>query len=68
MATMMKNVESFEVIHPMLDLPEEKCNPEALGPMKMSRSVKICLLVLRGYLISMAVLLLLHVLGLAGAL
>lgn len=68
MATMMKNVESFEVIHPMLDLPEEKCNAEALGPMKMSRSVKISLFVLRGYLISMAVVLLLHVLALTGAL
>lgn len=66
MATVPKNLEYFEVIHPMLDVPEEKCNPELLGPMKMSRSVKISLFVLRAYLVSMAILLLVHVLGLAG--
>ncbi|MGH9435088.1 MAG: hypothetical protein ACRD06_03710 [Terriglobia bacterium] len=68
MATMPKNMELFEVIHPMLDAPEMKCNPDLLGPMKMSRSVKVSLLVLRAYLILMASLLLFHVLGLAGAL
>lgn len=68
MATMPKNLEYFEVIHPMRDAPEEKCNPDLLGPMKMSRSVKVSLLVLRAYLVSMSLLLLFHVLGLAGAL
>lgn len=66
MATNLKNLEYFEVIHPLLDAPEEKCNPENRGPMRMSRGVKASLLVLRVYLISMTLLLLYHVLGLAG--
>ncbi|MGH9377358.1 MAG: hypothetical protein ACRD1I_01040 [Terriglobia bacterium] len=66
MAKKPKNLEYFTVIHPLLDAPEKKCNPENLGPMRMSRSVKVSLLVLRVYLISMTLLLLYHVLGLAG--
>ncbi|MGH9326888.1 MAG: hypothetical protein ACRD2B_09430 [Terriglobia bacterium] len=64
MATLPNNLEY--VIHPLDDQPEEKCNPEGLGPMPMSRSVKASLLVLRIYLITMMLLLLYHVLGLAG--
>ncbi|MGH9351503.1 MAG: hypothetical protein ACRD2G_05000 [Terriglobia bacterium] len=62
----MKKLQYFEVIHPLLDAPEEKRNAENLGPMRMSRSVKASLLALRVYLISMTLLLLYHVLGLAG--
>ncbi|MDE3178868.1 MAG: hypothetical protein KGM47_04330 [Acidobacteriota bacterium] len=60
--------EFFEVTHPLRDAPEEKCNPDLLGPMKMSRGVKLSLLLLRVYLVSISILLLFHVLGLAGAL
>ncbi|MGH9470390.1 MAG: hypothetical protein ACRD1N_08630 [Terriglobia bacterium] len=63
---MKKTQEYFEVIHPLLDLPEEKCDPENFGPMKMSRSVQASLLALRVYLIGMSILLLYHLLGLAG--
>jgi hypothetical protein len=66
MASMLKDVEIFQVIHPLDDSLEEKHNPEGLGPMRMSTSVKVSLTVLRIYLISMALLLLYHVLGLAG--
>lgn len=66
MATQPKNFKYFEVIHPLLDAPEKKCNSEGLGPMRMSRSVKVSLLALRIYLISMTLLLVYHVLGLAG--
>ncbi|HEV2419126.1 MAG TPA: hypothetical protein VGX94_15125 [Terriglobia bacterium] len=63
---MAKKLEYLEVIHPLLDAPEQKCNAENLGPMRMSRGVKASLLALRVYLISMTLLLLYHVLGLAG--
>jgi hypothetical protein len=45
--------EAFTVIHPLEDLPEQKCSDETLGAMKMSRSVRISLFVLRAYLIAM---------------
>lgn len=62
----LKKLEYFEVVHPLLDAPEEKRRPENLGPMRMSRAVKASLLVLRVYLISMTLLLLWHILALAG--
>lgn len=66
MAQSQKHFEYFEVIHPLLDAREEKRRPENLGLMRMSRTVKASLLALRVYLISMTLLLLYHVLGLAG--
>ena len=45
--------ESFTVVHPLDDQPEQKCSDESLGPMKMSGSVRTSLFVLRGYLIAM---------------
>lgn len=45
--------EVFIVVHPLDDRPEQKCSDESLDPMKMSRSVRFSLFVLRAYLIAM---------------
>jgi len=66
MADLQKKFEGFEVIHPLQDADETKCQAEGLGHIRMSKSVKFSLTLLRIYLIAMAVLLLYHVLGLAG--
>lgn len=42
------------VVHPLDDLPEKKRDVSSLGPMAMTKSVRASLLVLRGYLILMA--------------
>jgi hypothetical protein len=59
-------IEYFEVIHPLQDAGETKRSAEGLGHIRMSKSVRFCLTTLRIYLIAMSVLLLYHVLGLAG--
>jgi hypothetical protein len=56
----------FTVVHPLDDAPEEKIDPEHLGPMRMTRTVRICLFALRGYLLIMFGLLGIRVLQLAG--
>jgi hypothetical protein len=56
----------FYVIHPLFDKPEQKCDPSALGLMKMSKSVKLSLTLLRVYLIVMMLMLTYHLLDLAG--
>ena len=56
----------FVVIHPLDDVPEEKVDTESLGPMAMTASVRISLLTLRAYLVLMMLLVLYHVLVLAG--
>ncbi len=65
MATMLLNkVELQElrddnrwvVIHPLDDAPETKVDTAALGPMKMTLSVKLSLMSLRAYLIVMLLL------------
>ena len=43
----------FEVVHPLDDQPEEKVDTERLGPMQMTRTVRICLFALRGDLLLM---------------
>ena len=58
----------FLVIHPLDDVQETKIDTSALGAMPMTPSVKFSLLALRGYLILMMMLLLYHVLDLAGVL
>ena len=55
------------VVHPLDDLPEETMNSEGLGAMPMTTSVRLSLMALRGYLILMMLLVLYHVLDLAGA-
>jgi hypothetical protein len=56
----------FNVIHPLDDVPEEKCTSEGLGHIAMTPAVRISLSVLRGYLILMTLMLGYHVLDLAG--
>jgi hypothetical protein len=59
--------DHFVVIHPLDDVPEQKVDTAALGPMPMTSSVKVSLMALRGYLILMMLLVLYHVVDLAGA-
>ena len=68
MATMQSRYapEYFRVIHPLDDVPEQKCSTEGLGYIAMTPAVRISLTVLRGYLIVMSAMLLYHVLDLAG--
>jgi hypothetical protein len=72
MATMLNPIETneltncFVVVHPLDDVPEQKIDTETLGPMEMTTSVRISLLSLRGYLLLMMLLVLYHVLNLAG--
>jgi hypothetical protein len=68
MATMMKNSEYFQVVHPLDDVPEQKRDTSGLGRMDMSKSVQLSLLSLRGYLIVMAVITAYRVVSMAGAL
>ena len=63
-----EKVKSFLVIHPLDDAPEVKVNTTSLGPMRMTASVKISLMTLRGYLLMMMLLLLYHVLDVGGLL
>ena len=57
----------FVVVHPLDDRPEQKVDTSELGPMPMTVSVRLSLLALRGYLILMMMLVLYHVMDLAGA-
>lgn len=72
MATTMNLIETneltnhFLVVHPLDDIPEQKVDTESLGPMPMTASVRISLLSLRAYLVVMMLLVLYHVLVLAG--
>ncbi len=45
--------EVYYVVHPLYDEPEEKCDPEALGPLHLSKGERLSLYALRGYLILM---------------
>jgi hypothetical protein len=56
----------YVVVHPLDDIPEEKVDTETLGPIAMTTSVKLSLLALRSYLVIMVLLVLYHVLDLAG--
>jgi hypothetical protein len=61
-----KAANHFLVVHPLDDIPEQKVDTESLGPMPMTPSVRISLLSLRAYLVVMMLLVLYHVLALAG--
>jgi hypothetical protein len=56
----------YQVVHPLDDVPEEKCSPEKLGAMHMTPTVKLSLLALRGYLILIVMLVFFSVLHQAG--
>lgn len=62
----MADENRWVVIHPLDDAPEEKVDTSALGPMTMTRSVKISLLSLRAYLIIMLLLVVYRVFCQAG--
>lgn len=69
MATMRTNyseTRNFRVVHPMDDESETKRSTENLGPIAMTASVRISLMVLRAYLTVMTLMLAYHVLNLAG--
>jgi hypothetical protein len=56
----------FLVIHPLDDQLEEKVRSDHLPPLAMTLSVRVSLFTLRGYLLLMMLLLLYHVIDLAG--
>jgi hypothetical protein len=53
---MATTTNQWVVIHPLDDQREKKVDTEALGPMAMTRSVRLSLLSLRAYLILMCLL------------
>jgi hypothetical protein len=59
--------DHFAVVHPLDDVPEKKVDTSSLGPMPMTTSVKVSLMVLRGYLVLMMLLVFYHVIDLSGA-
>lgn len=59
-------MKRYEVVHPLHDKPEEKRQSEGLGPIEMTRAVRVSLLVLRLYLVAMTLMLVYHVADLAG--
>jgi hypothetical protein len=59
--------DHFLVVHPLDDVRETKIDTSRLGTMPITASVKLSLMMLRGYLILMMLLVAYHVLDLAGA-
>lgn len=55
----------FVVVHPLDDVPEMKVDMETLGPMSLTRCVRLSLMSLRAYLILMVLLVVYHVVMLA---
>jgi hypothetical protein len=68
MATMSNSYEfeTYRVIHPLNDEPEEKCTIESASPMEITPSVRRSLYLLRGYLLLMSGMLMYRVAELAG--
>jgi hypothetical protein len=58
--------DHFVVVHPLDDVLEQKIDIGSLGPMPMTKSVRVSLLSLRAYLVLMILLVAYHVMGLAG--
>ena len=61
-----EHANSFIVIHPLDDAPEEKVDMAGVRPLRLTASVKLSLMALRGYLILMTLLLLYHFMDLSG--
>jgi hypothetical protein len=57
--------DHFVVVHPLDDVQETKVDTEALGPMPMTRTVRLSLMSLRAYLILMVLMVVYHVVMLA---
>ena len=53
-------IQTFRVVHPLYDAPEEKRDVEGLGPMAMTPSVRFSLMALRAYLVVMVLLVVYH--------
>ena len=70
MATMgvSPDMNGFRVIHPLDDVPEQKCSTVGLGKIRMTRAVRLSLGILRAYLVLMTLMLSYHVLDLSGLL
>jgi hypothetical protein len=60
------NPTEFCLVHPLNDAIETKCSSEGLGKIQMTLPVRVSLRILRGYLIVMTLMLVYHVLELAG--
>jgi hypothetical protein len=60
-----KSKNQFLVVHPLDDVLETKVDTEGLGPMPMTRTVRVSLLSLRAYLILMVLMVVYHVVMLA---
>lgn len=63
---MIDRDESYMIVHPLFDAPEEKLDPANFGAMKMTPAVKWSLMFLRFYLIAMVGLVAYRMLVLAG--
>ena len=61
-------MKGFRVIHPLDDVPEQKCSTVGLGKIRMTRAARLSLGILRAYLILMTLMLGYHVLDLSGLL
>jgi hypothetical protein len=57
----------YLVVHPFDDVPEDKVDTSSLGAMPMTRTVRLSLLGLWGYLVLMMLLVLYHVIDREGA-
>ena len=57
--------DSFLVVHPLDDYPEEKLKSDHLAPLEMTPVVRLSLFALRAYLILMIILCFYHVIDLA---
>ena len=61
-------MNGFRVIHPLDDVPEQKCSTVGLGKIRMTRAACLSLGILRAYLILMTLMLGYHVIDLSGLL
>ena len=70
MATMgvSPDMNGFRVIHPLDDVPEQKCSTVGLDQIRMTRAARLSLGILRAYLVLMTLMLSYHVLNLSGLL
>ena len=60
------DMTEFRVVHPLDDVAEQKCTSKGLGKIRMTRTVRVSLCILRGYLVMMTLMLGYHVLNLSG--
>lgn len=63
-----EDLRRYYVVHPLDDVVEEKRSPEGLGAMHLSRSQKLALMSLRGYLVLMTAMVVLKAVALSGLL